>query len=232
MKKEKSLKFGIVNTITFTRVLGSIILPIVYFTKGVEAVVFFVILVFLTDAIDGKLSRLWKVESFFGGILDSVADKLFAFVMLGLLSYKYPGMIFVMIFEFGIFLTNTLAFAENKNVQTSRIGKLKTIILDTSVSIMFVYASKSLYLKYLSKGIQNFVNISEYPVSHVLVGVIVGMELITIADYGKKRVSQVSDKKIEKKKLKKFKEIWELLIDREFYIKHKDERLKKFLYEE
>lgn len=84
-KRSNTIKFWIVNFITFTRVLGSIIMPIIYFTKGIETLVFFVVVLFLTDCIDGKLSRLWKVESFLGSLLDSISDKLFAFVMLALL---------------------------------------------------------------------------------------------------------------------------------------------------
>ena len=157
MKKDfKYIKFSIVNLITFSRVLGSIILPIIYFVKGIEWLGFFVILLFLTDFIDGRLSRYWHVESFLGGLLDSISDKLFAFVMLAILSYEYPAMLIVLLLEFIIFVINTLTFSENKNVQSSKMGKFKTFVLDTSVSIMFLYTARSLYERYITLSFNKF----------------------------------------------------------------------------
>ena len=231
MKKDfKYVKFTIVNLITFSRVLGSVILPIIYFVKGIEWLGFFVIALFLTDFIDGKLSRFWKVESYLGGLLDSISDKLFAFVMLSILSYEYPSMLIVLLLEFVIFVVNTLSFSENKNVQTSKMGKVKAFALDISVSVMFLYTARILYEKYLGFTFNKFLERSEYPVCYVLVGIMIGMELLTISDYSKKRLKQVSYEKMPGKKLKSFKEIWEMLISREFYITNKDEPLKKFLY--
>ena len=81
MKKDKLIKFIIVNLITLTRVIGSIIMPISYFKNGIGAFALFVCIIFFTDFLDGKLSRAWKVESFLGSLLDTVGDKLFAFVI-------------------------------------------------------------------------------------------------------------------------------------------------------
>lgn len=231
MKKDlKYIKFTIVNLITFSRILGSIILPIIYFTKGIESLAVFVIILFLTDMIDGKLSRYWKVESFLGSFMDSISDKLFAFVMLGVLSYEYPIMLIVLALEFVIFVINTLAFSENKNVQSSKMGKVKTVILDVCVSILFVYSARTIYEKFITYKFNYFLINSEIPVSYILAGIIIGMEILTISDYSKNRLKQTTYKKIKTKRLKSFKEIWKMLIDREFYIKNKDERLKKFLY--
>ena len=231
MKKNfKYVKFTIVNLITFSRVLGSVILPIIYFTKGIEWLGFFVVILFLTDCIDGKLSRFWQVESFFGGFLDSIGDKLFAFVMITILSYEYPAMLIVLLLEFIIFVINTLAFSENKNVQSSKMGKFKTFILDTSISIMFLYTARGIYSKYISVSFNNFLNNSQYAVSYILIGIMIGMELLTISDYSKNRFKQTSYESMKGKKLKSFSEIWQMLIDRDFYLKNKDDRLKKFLY--
>ena len=134
-KSFKYIKFSIVNLITFSRVIGSIVLPIIYFNRGIESLAFFVILLFLTDFIDGKLSRIWKVESFLGCFLDFTSDKLFAFVMLSILTYVYPFMLIVLFLEFIIFVINTLAFSENKNVQSSKMGKVKTFVLDLNFKI-------------------------------------------------------------------------------------------------
>ena len=231
MKQEfKYIKFIIVNLITFSRIIGSIVLPIIYFIKGIESLAFFVIILFLTDLIDGKLSRLWKVESFLGGIMDAVSDKLFAFVMLSIISYEYHLMFIVLFLEFIIFVINTLAFSENKNVQSSKMGKVKTAILDICVSILFLYKARSMYESYLTIKFNEFLINSQYPISYLLSGIIIGMEILTISDYSKNRLKQASYKSMKDKELRSYKEIWKMLIDREFYIKNKDERLKKYLY--
>ncbi len=231
MKEDfKCVKFTIVNLITFARVIGSIVLPIVYFVKGIESLAFFVIILFLTDMVDGKLSRLWKVESFFGGFMDSISDKLFSFVMLAIISYEYPYMLIVLFLEFIIFVINTLAFSENKNVQSSKMGKVKTAILDVCVSVLFIYSARSIYEGYLSVSFNNILISTQYPISYILTGIIIGMEILTISDYSKNRFKQTTYESMKGRELKSFKEIWFMLIDRDFYINNKDKRIKKFLY--
>lgn len=232
MKKFKYIKFTIVNLITFTRILGSIILPIVYFVNGIKWLGFFVILLFLTDFIDGRLSRYWKVESFLGSLLDSVSDKLFAFVMLAILSYEYPLMLVVLFLEFVIFGINTLAFSENKNVQSSRMGKFKTFVLDFCVSVMFLYTAREIYESYLTLEFNKFLINWESAISYILIGILIGMQLLTISDYSRNRLKQTEFEKLKGKKLKNLKDVWKLLIDREFYINNKNAPLKSFLYEE
>lgn len=230
MKKENKIKFTIVNLITFSRVVGSILLPIYYFTKGIKYIGILVVILFLTDMVDGKLSRKWKVESFLGALLDSISDKLFAFVMLAILTYEYPIMLMVILLEFIIFGINTLAFKENKNIHSSKMGKFKTLILDLNVSILYLIKARDYFNKIIPVNVLNFLNKNDYSISLVLTGIIVGTQLLTISNYSKSRMKQTTYEKIDKKELKSFKEIWDLLIDREFYIKNKNENLRKFLY--
>ena len=230
-KRSNVIKFVFVNLLTFSRVLGSIILPIIYFTKGTKGMAIFVMILFLTDMLDGKLSRYFKVESFLGGIMDSASDKLFAFVMLAILSYEYHLLLIVILFEFIIFVINTLAFKENKNVQSSKLGKLKTIVLDVSISVMYLYKAIDIYKNLVGEKVLNMIIKSEYSVIYVLIGIMLGMQLVTICDYSKKRLKQVTVfEKIKGKQLKPVKEIWNILIDRDFYIENKDKSLKELLY--
>ncbi|MCI8331180.1 MAG: CDP-alcohol phosphatidyltransferase family protein [Bacilli bacterium] len=232
-ERSKKIKFWLVNIITFTRVIGSIIMPIIYFTKGIETLVFFVVTLFLTDFIDGKLSRIWKVESFLGSLLDSVSDKLFAFVMLGILSYEYPGLLSVLTLEFIIFVINTLAFSEFKNVQSSKIGKLKTFIMDASLSILCFFSAKDLLGDFLGQKFIKIITKIEYSTSYILIGIMFGIGLVTVCDYSKKRLKQVTKyEKMKYKQLKNFKEIWKILTTRETYINNKNKSLKELLYKE
>lgn len=228
IKQKNKIKFIIVNLITFSRVIGSILLPIYYFNKGIKYMGILVALLFLTDLIDGKLSRYWKVESFLGCLLDSISDKLFAFVMISILSYEYPIVLLILVFELVIFIINTLAFKDNKNVKSSKMGKFKATILDINITILYLYKAKDLLN--LPNKLMYFLDKTEYSISYILVGIIVGIQLVTICDYSKSILKQTSFEKINKKDLKSNKEIISMLTDREFYIKNKDNSLRKFLY--
>ena len=230
MSREKLLKFIIVNLITLIRVFASIFLPISYFIHGIGYFSLFICLVFFTDFIDGKLSRHWKVESFLGSLLDSMSDKLFALVVLGVLAYVYKSVLIVLLCEVYILITGIFAFNNNKNIKSSKTGKTKTFILDASISIMYIYLARSIYCTKISTSLNNFLIKSENKVSYVLIGIMIGMELLTIADYSIKRFKQVSIKKYEKKKVKDKKEILWMLTNREFYIENRDKALKELLY--
>ncbi len=233
MKRKDLAKFIIVNLITFSRVIGAIILPIIYFVSGIKSLAFFVVLLFLTDMIDGKLSRLWKVESFLGSLLDGVGDKLFAFVILAILSYEYPLVLIVIFLEVIIFVINTLALSEHKNIKSSKVGKIKTAILDIAISILYIYRSVEVYGKFLPVRIVKFMVSSEATVSSILIGIMIGAQIFTISDYNKKRLRQVTEfTKLKNKKIKSFNEIVYMLTSREFYIKNRDGKLMDFLYEE
>ena len=75
-KNSYYLKLVIVNLLTSVRLVGSIILPFIYYYKGPVIVSIWVLVIFSTDAIDGRLARLWKVETFFGSLLDGICDKI------------------------------------------------------------------------------------------------------------------------------------------------------------
>lgn len=226
------IKLAIVNLITFTRVVGSIIMPISYFNHGVGSLVIFIPLLFFTDLIDGKLSRYWKVETFLGCILDAISDKLFAFVMIAMLSYYYKATLIVLLLEFTIFVLNTLAFKENKNVQSSKIGKAKTMILDVAIIIMYLYIGRPLFEEFLSEGFNLWLITYEPHVNYMLIGIMIGLQLLALSDYKKKSLNQVSYEKFEYINLKSTKEMLFMLTDREFYINNKNKKLRELLYQD
>lgn len=231
MKKHKLVKFIIVNLLTLTRIIGSIVMPISYFKEGIGLFALFVCLIFFTDFLDGKLSRAWKVESFIGSLLDTIGDKLFALVMIVILSYEYHSMLIVLVLEMIIFINSIFDFKNNKNIKTSKMGKVKTFILDVSMSIMYIYLARNVYQKYISSSINNFIINTQTSVIYILIGIIIGMEILTISDYTKKSIKQdLKFESIKGKKLKDKKEIIYMLTDREFYIENRDKKLKELLY--
>ncbi len=230
MKQKHKIKFIIVNLITFSRIIGSILLPIYYFNHGIKYMAILVGMLFLTDMIDGKLSRYWKVESFLGSFLDTIGDKLFAFVMLSILTYDYPVVLIIVLLELVIFIINTLAFKDNKNIQSSKLGKFKTTILDINVVILYIYCAKDTLVNIFPTNIINFLIKTEYSMEYILCGIVVGIQLVTILDYKKSSLKQTTYEKLNRKNLKSLKEILNILTDREFYIENKNNSLRKLLY--
>ena len=84
-----SLRYLAVNSITFYRLVASVLL--LYFILGRQYDLFkwFLALSFFTDAIDGFLARRFKVVSVMGAKVDSIADDLTVLVgMIGLYFLK------------------------------------------------------------------------------------------------------------------------------------------------
>lgn len=230
MKKMYYLKLVLVNLITLSRFIGSILIPIIYFKYGVKSLGLLILLLFLTDMIDGFLSRKLKVETFLGGLMDAVSDKLFAFVLLGLLTYYYPVILIVLFLEFTIFVFNTLSFIDNKNIKTSSLGRMKTILQDISIIVMYLLLGSDIYINYLPDKIANFIIHNNLGINYILVGIMICLDVLTLCDYKKKSIKQIKYQKLNKKELLPFKDIIFLLTDREFYISNRDKKLKELLY--
>ena len=137
-KSLKTIKLILINSITITRLIGSLILPFVYYKYGASLVSLFIIILFLTDAIDGFLARKLKCSTFFGSILDACSDKLLNAISFIILSLEYTIMLAPLIIEISIMYTIYSTYRYGGNVQASRIGKNKTIILDIFVILSFI----------------------------------------------------------------------------------------------
>lgn len=230
MKKIYYLKLVLVNLITFSRFIGSILIPIIYFKYGVKSLGLLILILFLTDMLDGFLSRKLKVETFLGGLMDAVSDKLFAFVLLGLLTYYYPVILIVLFLEFTIFVINTLSFKDNKNIKTSSLGRTKTVLQDISIIVMYLLLGSDIYINYLPNKFANFIIHNNLGINYILVGIMICLDVLTLCDYKKKSIKQIKYQKLNKKELLPLKDIIVFLTDREFYVKNKDKKLKELLY--
>lgn len=74
------IKKNIANIITFTRIIGTIVMAF----SRVRSKLFYVFYIFsgLTDVLDGYVARKLKIESDFGRKLDSISDLLFYTTMM------------------------------------------------------------------------------------------------------------------------------------------------------
>lgn len=230
-KSNYYIKLAIVNILTSVRLFGSFILPFVYFyTRNSFKVSIWVLLIFSTDLYDGFLARIWKVQSFFGGLLDSVSDKFISIVSLGILSLMKRVMVIPLLLELAIMIVNFFAYKDNKNIQSSKIGKRKTLLLGGTIVLSFILLASPAYIEFLPTIFIGFINSYHKIAIYILAGMIIGMQLIVLTDYSKKAFKQNKSFTIKGKKLLPYNELKMVLFDNDFYVANKDKPLRTILY--
>ena len=78
----------LVNVITTFRFLYTMILPILKGRISRLAFIINIALLFLTDFIDGALARKFKVQTLYGSVMDTIADKTLSIILIVLLIKK------------------------------------------------------------------------------------------------------------------------------------------------
>lgn len=232
-KSIKTLKLILVNTITSIRLIGAFILPFMYHIWGASYASLFIIILFLTDAIDGFLARKLKCSTFFGSIIDACSDKLLNAVSFIILSLEYSIMLAPLIIEIAIMYTFYSTYRYGGNIQASKVGKIKTIILDIFVILSFLLMSLPLFNTDI-KFIKQLINNTDIYIT-IFAFVIIVSCLIALFDYLRKntyaRLNPKSEEiKHEHKKKKSFKVIKKQLFDTDYYSKHKDESIMRQFY--
>lgn len=229
----KIVELVLVNLITTTRLLGAFALPFIYIYYGPSICAIVTIILFLTDAVDGFLARTLKISTFLGSMLDAFSDKLLNGVSFVILGIEYNIMFAPLILELSILYTNYSTYRFGGNVQSSIIGKIKTVILDIFVIISFVLLSLNAFstnnkiIKYLVKNTNTYINIF---------GCIITIAcIIALLDYMKKnkktRINpEFTHVKFQNRKRKTFREVMHDLIDTKYYVKHKNEAIMKQFY--
>ena len=226
MKKNKQLdnnlsKKIIVNIITGLRVLGGISIIFIYLFLGPFATAMVSIGIFVTDFIDGKLARLWHVQSFFGSLLDSLSDKLFGIISLIILSTINPIFVFVILGEILITYINISSLSRGNNIQSSIFGKVKTFVLAGSIiGSLFAY-SKSIFN--LNPDIVSYC----LAIAELLSSLFVAIDYARRAHYQDVKRKKNNNKKRERKSKE---EIIFALFDTEFYLQNKDSNIKELIY--
>lgn len=128
-----------VNIITTIRFVYTLFLPIL--KAKVSKVAFFIniVILFLTDSIDGILARKFKVQSLYGALMDTVADKALCIVLLMLLTKNIEIIFVLIIFELIIALINTIAMIKGKKTKSIIVGKIKMCVLSVNIILNYLY---------------------------------------------------------------------------------------------
>lgn len=139
----------IVNIITLIRLLYIIVLPILKVEISNIAYIINVIIIFLTDFVDGILARKFKVQTLFGAIMDTVADKALCIVLLLALLSENELLLYILMLEIVISIVNTIGMALKKKTKSSMLGKIKMWIISITIILGYVEYFNLIDIKFI-----------------------------------------------------------------------------------
>lgn len=215
-------KLIIVNLITFTRVVGTFIMPIMSKVLDVYGIIIYLVVLFLTDTLDGFLARKLKCSSIFGALLDAVADKLFGISYLCLIANKYHILFLPVIAEGIIMLINLIGAINGSSIESSYLGKCKT----WAFSIFTVLAFIACYASELNLNIFN----NTTSIMNVIALTMTTIDIIVAFNYyykAKREVNIAKENNVKRSnyQIKRGKELVYALFNYEHYIKTLNEPL-------
>lgn len=157
----------ITNLITTSRVFLTIILMCIYKSIPNYLFLIFIALIFSTDFIDGKLARGFHVETFYGSLMDTIADKVLNIALLLPLISISKWFLVLLSLEIIILGVNTIGIIHGKRTRSLFLGKVK---------MWFIFLTIILGYAYIFKYINNI-----YVLSALLLTII--CEVIVIINY-------------------------------------------------
>lgn len=214
-----------VNTLTILRLFGTFIIPFLF--RVLPSIVLLIIILFilLTDFFDGFLARKFNVQTLFGTILDTIADKCFGIMILILLAIYNKWFIIPLILELSIAIINLSGSILGATTKSSFLGKTKMWFLGISALFGFMYALDLNIIGYINDNISSIMLIS--------ISITSGCEIMVIVDYARHILKELKLNKKNNKKIKyNFKDkddLYYALFNTEFCLKHKDEPISKQL---
>ncbi len=212
-----------VNALTVSRIIGSLIFPVIWVTGDPKLIIIYAVFLMLTDSLDGKLARHFNVQTLFGMMMDTIADKFLGVILLMIIATKYKIFIALIVLEIIIAFTNVIAASSGAQTHSSYIGKVKTWALGLSILIALI-------------NMMQYLNLPEFIVAHEVQAlsaalfICIGADFIVLSDYLIKYQKELKGKKIDLKyDLKNGKELKYILFDTKYYLKNKDKPLLKQL---
>jgi len=195
-----------VNALTTSRLILAIILPFLVNRISTWAFVTFVAVIFLTDFLDGRLARMFKVQTLFGALMDAISDKVLNVVLAIVLIYKFKFFIAILVLELIILIANIVGWVLKRSIKSSLIGKAKMWFVGITTLIGF--------LTY-------FEVIKDIQILNVCIILTIIVQVITLADYIIRMIKQKELRRAEFN-VKSFDDVMHILFDGENYKKYFD----------
>lgn len=191
----------LVNLITTFRFLYALILPVIKAKVSNLAFIVNIVVLLLSDSLDGILARKYKIQTLYGAIMDTLADKALGIILATILINDINLVIFVIINEILILLINGVALLFKKKTKASILGKIKMWGLSISIVLGYMHYFYSINLE-----IVNFSLI-----------ITIVLQIVTIINYCVSLIKQKSDYKTFKD-AKENKNLKYLLFDTDYYM--------------
>lgn len=206
-----------VNLLSLSRIVGAILIPIVFNNANINALIVIIIFFFISDTLDGLLARTWKVQTYGGRLLDPLGDKVLAIsCILALINANYL-LIILLILEILISIINVYRTLLGEKVKSSIWGKIKTWPLSITLVLEVIYVVN---FNLLGFTITN-------DIVNILVYITLVMQIITMIDYIKESIN--TNTKKEKIAFKSFNDIITRLFDEESYLIDKNKSLVEII---
>lgn len=189
-----------VNILTTARLLYSFILPLIWLYVPAYVLILSMVIIFLTDFIDGFLARKYKVQTLYGKLMDVGADKALSVILMILLLGKIKIFVYVLILEVIIALITIYGSFVGRHIFSSKIGKKKMWILSITIILGYMY--------YYGIVNYNIIILTSY--------LTIIFQIWTMVDY---MISIVKNKneKVERYKIKSWTDIKYVLFNTEYY---------------
>ena len=191
-----------VNIITTFRFVYTLFLPVLKMKISRMAFIINIICLFLTDTIDGFLARKCKVQTLYGALMDTIADKALCIVLLILLAEKIDVISILIIFEIIIAIINTIAMIRGKKTKSTMTGKVKMCVLSTTIALNYLYCF----------------GVFERTLAATSIGITILTQIITVINYIK---FTLNSPKMEEKtifEVRNIKDLKYVLFDTEYYL--------------
>lgn len=226
MNKRKKMKI-IVNMLTGSRLVGALMVPIAINLLSIPMLLGILSILLVTDFLDGKLARKYKVQTVGGSMLDPLSDKLLAFSCLLSLLQIGSYMLVPFFMEITIGAINSYKLCKGQNVKATNIGKLKTWALSIMILLGVINVLSPDILNVLFEHLH--ISMPDLTVTKDVVNASVGVTVLMEAgaavsyarrnDYKtKSRIEKIDD-------LRNLKEILIELFDEDKYEENKDKAL-------
>lgn len=131
----QNVKKIIPNILTLSRILVTPLIIYMGLNNHLLSLVVIVVIIALTDFLDGKLARLWNTTSEIGARLDAIGDKVLAISLLIILIMKNKLFIYILVLEVAISLLNLYTFIRTKKGASILTGKIKTWVIFITIVI-------------------------------------------------------------------------------------------------
>lgn len=139
----------ITNLITTSRVFLTIILMCIYKSIPNYLFLIFIAIIFSTDFIDGKLARSFHVETFYGSLMDTIADKVLNIALLLPLLSVSKWFLVLLVLEVTILVVNTIGTIHGKKTRSLFLGKVKMWFIFLTIILGYAYVFRYIKSKYV-----------------------------------------------------------------------------------